>query len=522
MDERLERAPVGVLAVDPDGTVADANEAARALLDLADDAGGGDDDDGTLAEAFPRSVEDTLHHAFAGDGVDAIAFEEFYPDLDRWLAVDVEPTGGDGATVYVQDVTERRRHEQTAERLREARERTAAVDDLLSDVLAELVDAQSRAAVAETICTALGRVDRYEFAWVGERAVGGSDDDLTVRAAEGETGETFAAVREAVADDAVETPEERAVETGELQAVSALAEDSRVPQAVRQAGFADGVQSALAIPLVHGASVYGVVGVYAGSEGAFSERERTSFQRLGEVAGFAVTASRTRSLLAADAVAEVTFDVGRSSVLASLSAALDAEVDLRGLVPHDDGELLCYVSVAAVDPEAVRETAAGLDGVADARVVREDGPAGAVELAVVGETPLLVASSLGATVRNAAFEGGSGRVVAAFPPDADVHRMAEAVTRETAAEVVAKRERKRSVQTAREFRTGLADRLTDRQETVLRAAYHAAYFESPRGSTAEEVADSLGIAGSTLLGHLRAAQRKLLDEFFESEDGGGE
>lgn len=518
MDERLERAPVGVLAVARDGTVEDANEAARALLDLADDGDGG-----TLAEAFPRSVEDTLHRAFAGDGVDATAFEEFYPDLDRWLAVDVERTSGDGATVYVQDVTERRRHEQTAERLREARERTAAVDDLLSDVLAELVGASSRVEVAETICAALGGTDRYEFAWVGERAVGaGGGDELTVRAAEGKTGDTMAAVREAVADDAVETPEERAVETGEPQAVSALAEDSRVPQAVRQAGFADGVQSALVIPLVHGASVYGVVGVYAGSEGAFSERERTSFQRLGEVAGFAVTASRTRSLLAADAVTEVTFDVGRGSVLASLSAALDAEVDLRGLVPHDDGELLCYVSVAAVDPEAVREPAVELDGVADARVVREDAPAGAVELAVVGETPLLVASSLGATVRDAAFEGGSGRVVAAFPPDADVHRMAETVTRETDAEVVAKRERERSVQTAREFRTGLADRLTDRQETVLRAAYHAAYFESPRGSTAEEVADSLGIAGSTLLGHLRAAQRKLLDEFFEGQDEGSE
>jgi predicted DNA binding protein len=71
------------------------------------------------------------------------------------------------------------------------------------------------------------------------------------------------------------------------------------------------------------------------------------------------------------------------------------------------------------------------------------------------------------------------------------------------------------VTTAREFRDELDDRLTERQKTVLRTAYLADYFESPRGSTAEEVAASLDITGSTLLHHLRAGQRKLLDAYLE-------
>jgi hypothetical protein len=91
----------------------------------------------------------------------------------------------------------------------------------------------------------------------------------------------------------------------------------------------------------------------------------------------------------------------------------------------------------------------------------------------------------------------------------------ETVTREYDAEFVAKEERERSVTTAREFRDELDDRLTDRQETVLRTAYLADYFDSPRGSTAEEVAASLDITGSTLLYHLRAGQRKLLDVYLE-------
>jgi hypothetical protein len=95
--------------------------------------------------------------------------------------------------------------------------------------------------------------------------------------------------------------------------------------------------------------------------------------------------------------------------------------------------------------------------------------------------------------------------------------MADALVREFDAEILAKRDRERSVTTAREYRDELASRLTDRQEAVLRTAYHANYFESPRGSTAEEVADSLDITGSTLLHHLRASQRKLLDAFYETE-----
>jgi len=52
---------------------------------------------------------------------------------------------------------------------------------------------------------------------------------------------------------------------------------------------------------------------------------------------------------------------------------------------------------------------------------------------------------------------------------------------------------------------------------VLRVAHLADYFESPRGSTSEEVAEALDISGPTVLYHLRNAQRELLDAFFDGE-----
>ncbi|WP_245957324.1 helix-turn-helix domain-containing protein [Haloplanus rubicundus] len=98
-------------------------------------------------------------------------------------------------------------------------------------------------------------------------------------------------------------------------------------------------------------------------------------------------------------------------------------------------------------------------------------------------------SSLGGAVRRASFDGGTGRLVVDLPPDGDVRRIVETISDEYDAEFVSKAERKRFVTTAHEFRDGL----TQRQRTVLRTAYLADYFESPRGSTAEEVATSLDI-----------------------------
>ncbi|WP_158855297.1 helix-turn-helix domain-containing protein [Halorhabdus sp. CUG00001] len=61
------------------------------------------------------------------------------------------------------------------------------------------------------------------------------------------------------------------------------------------------------------------------------------------------------------------------------------------------------------------------------------------------------------------------------------------------------------------------DELTSRQREVLRTAYEEGYFEYPRQASAEEIADTLGIATPTFTEHLAAAQRKLLAECLETD-----
>jgi predicted DNA binding protein len=508
MDERSEHAPIGILDVRHDGAVTDVNEAGASLLDLDEEERSGE-----IASLFPESVDNTVPLAFEGSVPDHTQLEEYYPELESWFEVTLV-RGGDGATVYLQEITERKERTQSIESLRSDLDRLAIINELISDILAELVGASSREEIARTICDRLGETDIYEFAWIGERDLGG--DDIVVRAASGSTGRTLDRIEESL-EGSDTPPEERVVETGAPAIVQPLGEDSSVPEKVRRAAFADGLQSLLAIPLTYGSSVHGVVGIYAADRDAFSERERASFATLGEMAGFAVNAARNRNLLLSDSVVELTIEVEDPAVpTVGASATHDASLSMEGVVPQSDDRILCYLFVEDASPTAVAETLGGHDRVVSTRVIGDHGDSGSIEVGLGEQTPLGHLSSHGVTVTDAAFEPGGGRIVAELSPEEDVRRIATSVTREFDADVIAKRERDQSIRTAQEFRDELGERLTDRQESALRTAFFADYFESPRGSTAAEVGEALDITGPTLLHHLRAGQRKLLAEFFEA------
>jgi hypothetical protein len=512
MEHRLAEAPIGIVTV-RDGTVRAWNESAADVLRT--DAPDGE----PITDVFPRSVERSLPQAFDGTSVSDVAFEEYYPSIDRWLSVSVVP-GDDETTVYVTDITDEKDNEQTIERLRAESERAETVDTLIADVLEGLVGATSQDAIMETIRDRLGASDQYRFAWTGEYVVDG--DELAINGVAGERGELFPAVRNAV-EEGLATPERRAVEQQRPELVRSLSEDNSVPEAMRAAGFADGVQSVFALPLVYGSSVYGVVGVYAGTDAAFSDHVQSSFEILGELAGYAINATQNRKLLFADTVTEVSFGLAANSPLVRVSNTCDAELTLDGTVAASDTGLTCFLMVSGTDPESVMETVKGLPATRDGRIIRRsDADHGRVQLTLAETVPLVAAVNHGATIRTAVFDGDDSRLVVELSPEANVRRLASVLGDDGPAPVLARQDRTRSPTTKEEFRKGLNERLTDRQATVLRTAYLADYFTSPRGSTAEEVATSLGITGSTLLHHLRASQRKLLEAFYDEHDDASE
>ncbi|ERH11638.1 MAG: hypothetical protein J07HB67_00646, partial [halophilic archaeon J07HB67] len=84
---RLDACPYGVVTVE-EGVVQAVNDAATTLLETDPDAAVGAD----VTSVAPVSVESTLPELFAGgDPTDRREFEEYYPELERWLSVTAVP-----------------------------------------------------------------------------------------------------------------------------------------------------------------------------------------------------------------------------------------------------------------------------------------------------------------------------------------------------------------------------------------------------------------------------------------------
>ncbi|MFC7194924.1 helix-turn-helix domain-containing protein [Halosimplex aquaticum] len=83
-------------------------------------------------------------------------------------------------------------------------------------------------------------------------------------------------------------------------------------------------------------------------------------------------------------------------------------------------------------------------------------------------------------------------------------------------DLVAKREKRRTEAPWWHSHGDIGARLTDRQRAVLKTAYYNGYYEWPREADSEDLADSLDIASTTLLQHLRKGHRRILEAMFES------
>ncbi|QLH81987.1 helix-turn-helix domain-containing protein [Halosimplex pelagicum] len=61
------------------------------------------------------------------------------------------------------------------------------------------------------------------------------------------------------------------------------------------------------------------------------------------------------------------------------------------------------------------------------------------------------------------------------------------------------------------------DSLTERQRTVLHAAYEAGYYDYPRTTTQDKVASAVAVTGSTVAEHLRNAEATLVQQALDTE-----
>lgn len=207
------------------------------------------------------------------------------------------------------------------------------------------------------------------------------------------------------------------------------------------------------------------------------------------------------------------------------SAEASCRLSLEHLIHRSDGKLLEFFAVAGTDPREVVDLADDVDGIEEARLVREALDGGLVQFVISGPCVTTSLADAGALTRSVTAANGTGHVVASVPAHADVRAVVETFrSRHSGSELLATRNVTSSIPIGTELglKETLAGRLTDRQLEVLRTAHLSGYFEWPRDSTAGECGGALGITQPTFSQHMRSAQRAVSEFLFDEPPNGEE
>ena len=445
--------------------------------------------------------------------VETAAGERWYEGRTTPLG---EPIDGRKAVVWVaRDVTERRESERELAASRDELATLNRINGLINSILQSLVGSATREEIEQTVCAGLANSEFYEFAWAGTPWT--DEEDIRLDAIEGVERSKLERLVEVTtdrggADDSIN----RVVRTGESVVVPDVGTCSFVSEAERDLMLEMEMSSAVLVPLTYGDANYGVLGISGTRTGAFTDRERVALETLGEIVAFAINAVKNRQLLLSDTTVELEFrDTGSDTPLRRASEERDCRFELEGTVPVSDDRLLQYISVEGISPEPIVANARDDPDVDECRLITGDEDGGLFEV-VLGSSSVGRLLDLGTVVQSAVIDDGEVRLVVEAPPDADVREIVDAFqSAYPTVELVGKREVDSPDRTSQQYSQSLTEDLTQKQRTALRASYFAGYYSYPRGSTGEEIAETLDIASPTLHQHLRAAQRKLLGTIFD-------
>ena len=516
LDAVIQASPAAILISDPKGHIQRWNPAAEEIFGWSAESVEGEPNPAVPEGAFDQYRE-LLSEVIVGESVTGIE--------DQWRtesgeAIDVSLSlatvaGADGeltgVMAVVEDITDRKERERTLRQQRDELEMLNRVTDLVLQITQELVESSSRERIEDTVCASLAQSDLYETAWIGEPQAG--RPEILVRSAADAVTET--GPMDLDPTDPVGEAIRTAISSGELQVVQSDNGSPLVAPGKLETNHEP--TTVAAVPLSYRGTVYGVLVVSTDREYSYRDRERSGLLTLGKTVGFAINAITNKKLLFADTVVDLTFDVGETDLpLVETTAQLDCSASLDGFVVTTANDALkLYLAVEGTDAETFVEHVVDEPAVLDAKVIADEAGHRRVEV-TFGESSLLRRfSHYEARLHSIELDGGSGSYVLEAPLAADIEAIVDLLqSADEDVEFVAKAERERRVNTPAETATSVQDQLTDRQYEVFKTAYFGGYFEWPRDSTIEELAENMGIAGSTFHHHLRHAQRKLASALF--------
>jgi DNA-binding CsgD family transcriptional regulator len=258
----------------------------------------------------------------------------------------------------------------------------------------------------------------------------------------------------------------------------------------------------------------GVLVVATPHEEGLPGAEQSALADIGRLAGFALDACVSRTLLVADGEIEVVLALSHDDTptgLTRLASVCEATVELERMLPRHDGAQL---HVTVPDPDRT------LSGVADGEVIERSNvfhrgsETCTVELVVPASSPLATFAASGVAVTAAVATPDRLRLtVQGGATGTEILR--EFQSQYPSVTCLAKRQV--TTPTAGHNGEPLLERadLTAKQQTVLEVALSGGFFERPRRQTGQELAETLDISASTFHQHLRDGLRKVIQTAVE-------
>ena len=407
-------------------------------------------------------------------------------------------------------------HEWELKRQNEHLERLNAASQVRQDIEQLLLMADSRAEIERGICERLADLECCSFAWIGEPDPGGNQ--LLPRRRAGHGRGYLDAVSVTTVDDSAAEPAGRTARTRSPVFVENVADSIR-DGAWRGEALSRSFQSIYTVPLVYDDFLYGVLTLYSDDRDAFDEPLRSMLAELGETIGYSIDAVKRKSPLDGESVPVVELELALqgSNPLGRLADRLDARVEFEGGTIRDDGAPTVFAVVdepVSVDPADLTD----LEGIGDVSVIADTDAETLLQLRYTGPFLGAAVDAHGGTLRTLVADDTGTRAIVEVPETVEVRNVLSQLNRrEFAVELVARREGPTRTQSTIDAaaRNALLEQLTDRQREVVQTAYHGGFFEWPRGTTGESIADSLGISSPAFQKHVRATERKLFTALFD-------
>ena len=404
-------------------------------------------------------------------------------------------------------------------RTERALERERRSKDAMLDILTATT---APSEVYRQFCSRLVAERGYACAWIG-REQGG---ELVPESAAGREG-YLDEVLDPAGDSAVATPARTAIDHDDQVVVAPIGSDgtetgdaaggSSTGGEWRSVASRYGFEGVVATPVRHGGVRFGILEAYTDDATMLDEREVHDVVEYAETVGYALrTAEWKRSLVSAQPV-ELDIELEDSAVpLVALAQQCSGSirVEVPSAVTREDGSTLYSARVAGAGTERIREAVGAIDTLR-AVDVRDGDDTVRCEFLADGPTPEGLLAEGGARFERTVLEGGVVTVSTQVPDDGTVETVTTPLETRYGGATVSTIWTDRGAPSSPDTEGPLAP-LTDRQLEVLQHAFHAGYFERPRGASATELAEQFDVARATLTQHLRAAQRKVFADLLSS------